>query len=65
MAFKKYLLFCYGQYYPGGGMHDFVSSHTTIEAAKNRSKKQKTDYYQVVNKDNLKVESTNDPITLK
>lgn len=60
MAFKRYLLFCYAHYYPGGGMHDYVSCHMTVEAAKNRAKRSKNEFYQVVNRENLKVESTND-----
>lgn len=32
---KRYLLFAGYAYYPGGGMHDFYSSHDTAEDAKN------------------------------
>jgi hypothetical protein len=32
---KRYLLFCYSQYYPSGGWNDFEGSFDTIEDAQN------------------------------
>lgn len=34
MPLKQYLLFSGQQYYPGGGMSDFIGSFDTIELAK-------------------------------
>ncbi len=31
---KRYLVFCYEQYYPGGGWCDFQGSYDTLEEAK-------------------------------
>lgn len=33
---KRYLVFCFENYYPSGGWEDFDSSHETFEAAENR-----------------------------
>lgn len=34
---KRYWLFVYPQYDPQGGMHDFIESFSTIEAARGRA----------------------------
>ena len=31
---KRFLVFSYEEYYPGGGWNDFQSSHDTLEQAK-------------------------------
>ncbi len=35
MVRERYWLFCFAGYYPEGGMHDFVGSFSSVEAAQN------------------------------
>lgn len=50
--YKQFLTFCYDQYYPVGGMNDFVSSADSHEEAyavlKEKYKKSSFDYGQIV-----------------
>ncbi len=46
---KKYMLFTYDRFYPGGGMNDFKGLFKTIREAKEAGIKSMADYYQVYN----------------
>lgn len=54
---KRYVLFAYDAYYPGGGMNDFASAHDTIEDAEAAGQKQRTDYFDVADLESHKVVS--------
>lgn len=44
---KRYLLFEYYQYYPGGGIGDMTNSFETIEEAVEAAKNSKYDYQDI------------------
>jgi hypothetical protein len=50
MAFKRFLLFTYSTYYPGGGWCDFRGSFDTIDeaAAAGRARETERDFIEVV-----------------
>ena len=50
---KKYMLFCYDQYYPTGGMGDFVASFDSLEDAILRAKARGDDYREIYDRDTL------------
>jgi hypothetical protein len=58
---KKYLLFNYSNYYPGGGFNDFEDSFDTIQEAFDfwEYKKQYC-LYQIIDKDTFEIVKTND-----
>ncbi len=46
---KRFLLFAWYQFYPEGGMNDFVNSYDTVEEAKaDVSKYEKLDYAEII-----------------
>lgn len=45
---KRYLVFAFDYYYPGGGWNDFVSAHDTVEEAQKAGKDKNLDCYQIV-----------------
>jgi hypothetical protein len=47
MKDKRYLLFAYDRYYPGGGLGDLVDSYNTIEEAVVAAKGDKSDYKEI------------------
>lgn len=50
---KKYMLFCYDQYYPTGGMGDFVASFDSLEDAILKAKERGDDYREIYDRDTL------------
>jgi hypothetical protein len=45
---KRYLLFQYEQYYPGGGWGDLTGSFDTIEEAATKALKKRRDYNEII-----------------
>ena len=52
---KKYLLFGYEDFYPEGGVHDFVDSFDSIDEAKAYTDEDRKDRYQIVDRDTMKI----------
>jgi hypothetical protein len=58
----RYLLFKFGQYYPGGGMKDFEGVFSSVEDAKKYLEEDswfdfdyEFDHYQIVDRETMKV----------
>ncbi len=45
---KRYLLFCFYNYYPAGGWEDFVGSFDTVAKAKKARDYRDGEYYHIV-----------------
>ena len=45
---KRFLVFCYNQWYPSGGWSEFVGSFGSLDEAKDVSKKKGSDHREVV-----------------
>jgi hypothetical protein len=45
---KRYALFCYDAYYPGGGWGDFVNSFDTVDEAMSEPGNKDWDYAEVI-----------------
>lgn len=52
---KRYLVFCYDQYYPGGGWSDFQGSFETLEEAKAFKPSMNFDYKDIVDLETMEV----------
>ena len=50
---KKYMLFCFATYYPGGGMSDYVGSWDTLPEAITEAQKRRDDYREIYDRDTL------------
>lgn len=48
MKLKRYLVFSYPDYYPGGGWNDFEGSFDTLEEAEREVKKERGLYWDIV-----------------
>jgi hypothetical protein len=48
---KKYLVFAYDQYYPGGGWSDLKDRFATLEEAQNyiKTSKEHFDFWEIIN----------------
>lgn len=46
--YKRFLLFGYDSYYPGGGEADVLDSFDSLAEAKTRMEKKDRDYYEVL-----------------
>jgi len=54
--YKKYILFAYAAYYPGGGMDDLVGSFDSIEEAQDYKKKHHGRMYgEIVDRDTWEI----------
>lgn len=54
---KRYILFGYDKYYPGGGMEDIIGSFDTVDDAKKAIKEDDSDKYDLLDTvDRVKVE---------
>lgn len=49
MKVKRYAVFCYAAYYPGGGWTDFVNSFDVLEEAINCADAHKYENKEVIN----------------
>lgn len=49
---KRYLLFCYSKYYPGGGQDDVEDSFDTLEECYERIKHRDADYSDILDLQN-------------
>lgn len=45
---KRYLLFCFDSYYPGGGWNDFVDSFDSVYEANKRGASDTQENFQIV-----------------
>jgi hypothetical protein len=45
---SRYLLFCFDDWYPGGGMKDYVGSYPTRDEALTEAFRLKRDHFQIV-----------------
>lgn len=55
MKYKKYILFQYHQYYPGGGLGDITDSFDTLEEARTKAVEKYYDYNEIVDRDTWEV----------
>jgi len=56
MKVKRFVVFTICQYYPGGGMNDFHSSHDTIDEAETAAKAIEPGYlewYEIIDLENF------------
>jgi hypothetical protein len=55
MKYKKFILFLYDQYYPGGGLSDIDDSFDTLEEAKAAALKRYRDFREIVDRDTWEI----------
>jgi hypothetical protein len=51
---KKYILFCFDQYYPAGGIGDYAGSWDNLADAIAEAEKRGDDYREIYDRDTLK-----------
>jgi len=50
-GYKKFVVFCYSQYYPGGGLSDIKDSFDTLEEARTFCLKKREDFMEILDRD--------------
>jgi hypothetical protein len=60
MKHKKFIVFAWATYYPGGGLNDISASFDTLEEAKSHAFAQHEDFLRIVDRDTWEVVFSND-----
>jgi len=50
-GYRKFIVFIYEQYYPGGGLSDMKGDFATFEEAKAFCEKNRSDYMEILDRD--------------
>lgn len=51
MRYKKFILFQWESFYPGGGLGDITDSFDTLAEAQDAAKKSRSDFNEVIDRD--------------